>query len=370
VNVNVTNVPFNDLGRAERGVRRDIDAAVARVMNSGWYVLGPENEALETELASYVGVPNCVTVGNGTDALQLALTALGVSQGDAVLTAANAGGYTSTAARAIGAVPVYADVDPSSFLVTVQTLDSALARLHDLPKAVVVTHLYGGSADMTAIMEWATRQRLPVIEDCAQSLGALHNGRPAGSFGHVSTTSFYPTKNLGALGDGGALFSPDTAVAGRIRKLRQYGWESKYRTDISGGRNSRMDELQAAIVRAKLPRLDAWNEWRRSIHRLYEERIGAGARLVNAAGPGFVGHLAVVEVSDRDRVVQIFERAGVRSDVHYPVPDHRQRLLDGSEQPRLPVTEAAADRVVSVPLFPELTDAEVERVGSVLSELS
>lgn len=365
----VAEVPFNDLKRQNDVVGDELAEAVARVLRSGWYVLGPENERLEAALADYFGVVSCVCVGNGTDALQIALSALGVGPASTVVTAANAGGYTTTATRALGAVPVYVDVDADSHLLTAETLESAVVDLPAPPAAVVVTHLYGRSADMTSIMAWANTRGLPVVEDCAQSIGAVHAGRKAGSFGHVSTTSFYPTKNLGALGDGGAVLTSDAALAEKLRRLRQYGWASKYHATEHGGRNSRMDELQAAVVAVKLPHLDEWNEERRRIHASYEAAIGQGARLINRAAPDYVAHLAVLEVSDRSGVASLFAESGVRTEVHYPTPDHRQPISRGDDAPSLPVTESAAGRVLSVPLFPGMHDSEVQRVVDVLGEL-
>lgn len=362
-------VPFNDLSRGTASIRPEIDAAIARVLDSGWYVLGPEHNALEAELSEYMGVGDTVLVANGTDALQLGLTAIGVRPGSVVLTAANAGGYTSTAVRSLGGVSLYADVDPDTMLLSVADIESAVTRAGSLPDVVVVTHLFGAVADMTAIMEWADRHGVPVLEDGAQSIGALHTGRRAGSFGRVSTTSFYPTKNLGALGDGGAVFTSDADTATHLRSLRQYGWASKYRTTIPGGRNSRMDELQAAIVRVKLRSLDALTDRRREIHSVYEAAIGTGARLVNRAGDHFVGHLAVIETSDRERARQILAEAGVQTDVHYPIPDHLQPLTASTEQPSLPAVEAAAGTILSIPLFPELSDTEVARVAAAISRL-
>ncbi|MBN9629083.1 MAG: DegT/DnrJ/EryC1/StrS family aminotransferase [Actinobacteria bacterium] len=364
-----THVPFNDLGRGTALLRAEIDDAIGRVLESGWYVMGPEHNALESELSEYLGVSNTVLVGNGTDALQLALLALGVEADDQVLTAANAGGYTSVAARTVGAVPVYTDVDPATLLVGVEQLDAALATGID-PKVVVVTHLFGSAADIAPIVEWAHARGIAVVEDCAQSLGAVRDGKRAGSFGDIATTSFYPTKNLGALGDGGAVFTSDDELAARVRQLRQYGWESKYRSTLPGGRNSRMDELQAAVVRVKLSHLDEWNERRRSIHARYEAAIGSGrARLVNRSGSDYVGHLAVVEVEDVEAARAVLDDLGIRTDVHYPIPDHLQPIAS-ADRPSLPVTEASANRIFSIPLFPELRDDEIERVAASLERIA
>jgi len=355
-------VPFNDLARSTAAARGELDLAIGRVLDRGWYALGPENAALEEELAAEVGTTDAVLVASGSDALQLAMQALGVGPGSLVLTAANAGGYATIAARQLRAVPVYADVDPGSLLLTPETLAAACARIGAMPEVAVITHLYGAAADMTGIMEWAGHAGVRIIEDCAQALGARHADARVGSFGHAATLSFYPTKNLGALGDGGAVLSSDGDVAHTVRALRQYGWSPKYRVTVDGGRNSRMDEVQAAVVRTRLSYLDTVNDRRRDIHRRYEAALlGHRTRLVNAAGPGFTAHLAVLEADDRDGAIGRLSAAGIATDIHYPVPDHRQPVAQ-PENAALPVTERASERVLSIPLFPELTDAEIELV--------
>lgn len=364
-----SRVPFNDLARGTSAERSEIDVAIGRVLDRGWYALGPENAALEEELAAEVGTADAVLVASGTDALQLAMHALGAEPGSSILTAANAGGYSSIAARQLRAVPVYADVDPGSLLLTPETLASACARMDAVPKIAVITHLYGAAADMTGIMDWAEHTGVRIIEDCAQALGAWHADARVGSFGHAATVSFYPTKNLGALGDGGAVLSSDDGVAQTVRSLRQYGWSPKYRVVVDGGRNSRMDEVQAAVVRMRLSGLDAVNERRRAIHRRYEAALlGHSTRLVNAAGPGYTAHLAVLETDDRDAAIGHLSDAGIATDIHYPVPDHRQPVA-ASESAPLPVTERACEHVLSIPLFPELTDAEIEIITDRIGEL-
>jgi dTDP-3-amino-2,3,6-trideoxy-4-keto-D-glucose/dTDP-3-amino-3,4,6-trideoxy-alpha-D-glucose/dTDP-2,6-dideoxy-D-kanosamine transaminase len=360
-------VPFNDLGRATRAGRAAIDAAIARVLDSGRYVLGPEHDAFEAELADALGSGDAVLVGNGTDALELGLRALGVGPGDRVVTVANAGGYTSSAVRAIGAVPVYADVDAASLQMSVATLDRALAELDRAPAAVVITHLFGAVGDIAKVVARAREAGAAVLEDCAQSIGAQVGGRVAGTFGDLAAMSFYPTKNLGALGDGGALLTSDAALAAAVRRLRQYGWDSKYHAVSAGGRNSRLDELQAAILRVKLPALPEATERRREIHRAYEAADSSGA-LVNRSGEHYVAHLAVLRSDDREDVRRRFLEAGVQTEVHYPIPDHRQAVA-GASDVVLPVTELAAESVLSIPLFPELADDEVERIADVLRSL-
>jgi dTDP-3-amino-2,3,6-trideoxy-4-keto-D-glucose/dTDP-3-amino-3,4,6-trideoxy-alpha-D-glucose/dTDP-2,6-dideoxy-D-kanosamine transaminase len=357
-------IPLNDLARTTVELRPAINDAIARVLDRGYFVLGPENAALEAELADFVGVSEAVTVGNGTDALQIALAASGVNAGDLVVSVANAGGYTTTAARLLGAKMIYADVDPHSLLMTAETFQNALARAPRRPAAVVVTHLFGVGADVIRISQIARDAGIAVIEDCAQALGGTSDGRRLGSFGTAATTSFYPTKNLGAVGDAGAVLTSDPEVAARARMLRQYGWNRKYHVATEGGMNSRMDEIQAAVIRAKLPHLDGWNRRRTSIHRQYEAAAGAGMRFVTHASDEATGHLAVIEVNDRERMRAAFTELGIGTDVHYPVPDHRQAA--GAVSVHLPVTERAAERIVSIPLFPELRVDEIDRICAAL----
>ncbi len=368
-------VPFNDLKRGTDAIRAELDAAIARVVASGWFVLGPEHDAFEAELAAYVGTTHAINVGNGTDALELGLAALGVIPGSLVLTVANAGAYTSTATRLLGAEPVFVDIDPDTHLMSAATLERAIAGCGDVPAAIVVTHLYGALAPMDELLAVAARHNIPVLEDCAQSLGARANGTMGGAFGHIATTSFYPTKNLGALGDGGAVMTNSDELAARVRQMRQYGWASKYSIEAAHGRNSRLDEMQAAILRVKLPLLDAANQRRRDIHAVYEAALAAGTpehglRLVNHANERFIAHLAVLETDDRSGARAALDVAGVKTDVHYPIPDHKQKWPDFSPRHMpLEATDRAAERIFSVPMFPELTDAEVARVADGLSAL-
>jgi dTDP-4-amino-4,6-dideoxygalactose transaminase len=308
-------------------------------------------------------------VGNGTDALQIALDVVGVQYGDAVMTVANAGAYTFTAARALGADLVYVDVDASTHLMSLATFDVAIASASRLPKVVVVTHLYGSVADIGPIVDRARGLGIAVVEDCAQALGARRDGRMAGTFGDISTTSFYPTKNLGAIGDAGALFTSQPNLAEAAKRVRQYGWESKYRITAAGGMNSRMDELQAAILRVKLPHLDKWNERRRSIHAEYQASSDGQVRFVTSSIPGHNGHLAVIEVEHRNRVRQMFDEMNIATDIHYPTPDHLQPVVTSGTAAELSVTAFAAQHILSIPLFPQLRDDEITRVGDALRRL-
>ena len=363
-------IPLNDLSRTPREVMARIEAAIARVLVSGWFVLGPEHAGFETELAEYLGVSDTVLLGNGTDALELALSAVGVADGDQVLTVANAGAYATIATRLLGATAVYCDVSPDTLLMTDETFVAALERLDVTPKAVVVTHLFGAMAPVGEIATVARAHGIAVVEDCAQSLGARQGGRMAGTFGDIATTSFYPTKNLAALGDGGAVFTNNTDLADSVRRMRQYGWESKYHIAHDHGRNSRLDELQAAVLRVRLPLLDAVNDRRREIHARYEEVSSRAARVVGSASESFIAHLAVLTADDRDSVRTRLRAQGVSTDVHYPVPDHLQNFPSRRPAPvSLPVTERAAQTIFSIPMFPELTDAEVERVCRALQGL-
>jgi dTDP-4-amino-4,6-dideoxygalactose transaminase len=358
-------VPFNDLSRTPADVLDRLEDAARRVIRSGWYVMGPEHDAFEQELAAYAGGGEAVALGNGTDALEFALAALGVRPGSRVLTAANAGGYTSVAARVLGAVPVYCDVDADTLLMTPATVSAALESLDAPPAAIVVTHLYGAMAPVREIVAFADGLGIPVIEDCAQSFGARVDGRAGGTFGAIATASFYPTKNLGALGDGGAVLTSDPELAATVRRMRQYGWDRKYHVASTRGRNSRMDELQAAMLRVRLPLLDAANERRRDLHAKYEAATG---RMVHRAGESFIAHLAVAAVPDRDGLRRFLDEHGITTDVHYPIPDHWQDFPGGKVEQSLPVTERAAASVLSLPMFPELTDAEADRVAEALRE--
>lgn len=353
-------IPLFSASHANAGL--DFHTAVGRVIDSHWYVMGGEVAAFEREFARYCGGAHCISLGNGTDALELGLRALGVGAGDVVFMAANAGFYGSTAAHLIGAVPRYVDIDPASLTLSPQALAAALET--ERPKAIIVTHLYGQLADIEAIMGIADRAGVPVIEDVAQAHGARRNGRQAGTFAQLGTFSFYPTKNLGALGDGGAVVTNDEAIAARIAQLRQYGWGRKYSVDAPRGRNSRLDEMQAAILREKLPHLDRWNAERRSIAARYNAAFaGLGLTCPVSVGDDYVAHLYVVRLAGREAFREHLKAEGVGTDVHYPIADHRQPAYAGQGAGfPLDATERACDEVVTLPCFPGLADADVERV--------
>ncbi|VWX60491.1 dTDP-3-amino-3, 6-dideoxy-alpha-D-galactopyranose transaminase [Burkholderiales bacterium 8X] len=353
-------IPLFSSSAANAGI--DLAGAVGRVLTSNWYVLGDEVKSFEREFARYIGNADCVSLANGTDALELALRALNVEPGDKVACVANAGFYGSTAIRAVGAAPVYVDIDPTTQNMAVDAFADAL-RFQ--PKVVVVTHLYGQMADIEPLTKMAHDAGVKVIEDCAQSHGAIRGGRRAGSFGDIGCFSFYPTKNLGALGDGGAITCNDAALADRVRALRQYGWSTKYHVSTPGGRNSRLDELQAAVLREKLPKLDQSNANRREIARRYNEAfVDLPLVLPSSTGEDYVAHLYVLRCRERDAFRSHLQTRQVATDVHYPVPDHLQAAYRAGleSQGKLAASEAASREVVTLPCFPGISDADVATV--------
>ena len=361
-------VPVAEPSRAVAAFRPELDAALARVLDSGRYILGPEHDLFETEFAQYLGARHCIGLASGTDALEIAFRSIGRREDTWIVAAANAGFYSTAAAHLAGLRVRYVDIDPETLTLTAATVERELTGV---TRAVVVTHLYGVLADVEPIAELCRARGIPLVEDCAQAHGARRRGRVAGTFGDVAAFSFYPTKNLPALGDGGALVTNDDDIAERARRLRQYGWESKYRVTSRGGGNSRLDELQAAVLRTRLPHLDAWNQRRRSIAARYAEALPpASGRLIALDGEDYIAHLAVALVQKRDAARSRLRAAEIDTDVHYPVPDHRQPLWGQTlAHVQLPVTEHAAEHVLTLPCFPELTDKEVDRVCDALHEL-
>lgn len=352
---------INDLSRHLTSNHRELRDAFERVISSGRCILGPECELFEREFAAYCGVSHCIGVGNGTDALELSLRALGVGSGQKVATVANAGFYSCAAIIRAGATPVFVDVDPTSRLMDLKSLSALVDQ--GGTAAIIVTHLFGLMQDMQLIRKITDRAKVFIVEDCAQAHGARRDERRAGSCGDVGCFSFYPTKNLGAVGDAGALVCGDPKLAARIRSLRQYGWKEKYFVDQRGGVNSRLDELQAAILRTKLLRLDEWNARRRMVASRYSDRIRNGRiTCPRSYGSEYVAHLYVVECEDRDGLRSHLERHGIMTDVHYPVADHKQRALEDFSAVSLPVTERLTARLLTLPCFPEISDDEVDFV--------
>jgi dTDP-4-amino-4,6-dideoxygalactose transaminase len=361
-------VPLTDLPAMTREIRAEVDVAWARLLESSRFIGGDEVERFEEEWAAYCGVPHAVGVGNGTDALQLTLTALGIGVGDEVIVPANTFVASAEAVVLAGATPRFADVSPQTLLVRPANLESAITRR---TRAVIVVHLYGQMPDMDALCATAGRAGLAVIEDAAQAHGATWRGRRAGSIGRAGCFSFYPGKNLGAFGDAGAVVTADGELAGRIRSLRDHGRVSGSHYDHElVGTNSRLDALQAAVLTAKLTRLDEWTAARRSIAARYRAAFASGpARFVEEA-PGGRGvyHLAVVRVPDRARTRRQLAAMGIQTGIHYPAPCHRQAPYRRFAVRALPVAEQTAREVLSLPMFPHMSDDQVARVGAALHE--
>jgi len=358
---------INDLKLHSEKLRDLTDVAIARVLDRGWFVLGPEVTAFETQFAQYIGVSKSVSLANGTDALELALRAVGIDKSDQVATVANAGMYTTTALIAIGATPLFLDVDQASRTMTLQECERALGAG---VKAIVVTHLYGRAApDIKAIAALCAHYKTPLIEDCAQAHGAKIDGQMVGSFGDIACFSFYPTKNLGALGDGGAVATNSMQLAETVARLRQYGWSSKYEVTLGSSRNSRLDEMQAAILREFLPLLDGWNERRREIAAQYATAIkNPAVQLPVFNGEDYVGHLYVIETANPEGLRAHLKANQIASEVHYPIPDYKQPVFgEQFSGIKLATTEKLAATILTLPCYPELTDAQVSEVAEAVN---
>lgn len=367
------SIPFGDLKRQYASISAEIDAAVARVLASGWYVLGSEVSAFEQEFAAYCGVEHCVGVASGAEALYLALAALDIGPDDEVITVANACMYQAAAILQTGARPVFVDINPVTHTMDPQACAAAITP-HT--RAVLPVHLYGRLADMSAITAIAAHNGLAVVEDAAQAHGAWaldteNQPQRAGAWGTLACFSFYPTKNLGAAGDGGAVVTKDAALAERLRQLRQYGWGRKYITIELGGRNSRLDELQAALLRVKLRHLEHWNAARREWASRYSTLLTQTSLELPQDEPGHVYHLYVIASDQRDALHDHLAAAGIGSDIHYPLPAHLQPAYIhlGYRAGMLPHTERQVQRILSLPLYPELAQDELEQIVTVIRQL-
>ena len=353
-------------------IKDELDAAVQRVLDTSFFVLGQELTAFEAAWADYLGVARAVGVGSGTEAIHLALRALDIGPGDEVLTVSHTAVATTVAISSTGATPVFVDIDPHTYTMDCTDLER---RITPRSKAIVPVHLYGHPAEMGRVLPLAEHHGLVVVEDAAQAHGTAYRGHRCGTLGAAGAFSFYPTKNLGAYGDGGAVVTNDTALAERLVLLRNYGWSERYYSAIKGY-NSRLDELQAAILAAKLPYLDSWNARRRRLAALYTATLagdtGASAIQVptEAAWAAHTYHLYVVRVPERDRVQAGLRERGIATQVHYPVPVHLQEAYRdlGYVPGSLPHTEQAAAEILSLPLYPELTDDDVQYVAAALRE--
>lgn len=361
-------IPFLDVGAAYRELKSEVDAAIQRVLDSGWYVLGPEVEAFEAEWAGYCGTQHAVGVASGLDALTLALRALGVGPGDEVIVPSNTYIATWLAVTALGARPVPVEPDLNTYNIDPLRVADAITPA---TKVLLPVHLYGLPADLDPILLLASQHGLRVVEDAAQAHGARYRGRPIGGHGDVVCWSFYPGKNLGALGDAGAVTTNSIEIADRIRLLRNYGSSKKYVNDIPGT-NSRLDPIQAAVLRVKLRHLDDWTNRRTETAAAYTEGLAQTGLILPCrpvwAGP--VWHLYVVRSSKREVLRSRLAKAGVGTLIHYPIPPHMQRAYSilGISPEELPLAAQLADEVLSLPLGPQLSSAHVNRVIEAVKE--
>lgn len=359
-------VPFNNLGPRFADAANDYRGAVERVLSRGWYVLGPEVRAFEDAFAAYHGGGHAVGVANGTDAIELALRAAGIGPGDEVVTTAHTAVATGCGVERSGAKPVFADIDPSDYCLCPKAVAAAVTPR---TRAVVAVHLYGQPAKLTELRAVCDRHKLLLIEDCAQAHGATYGGRKVGTFGDLAAFSFYPTKNLGAFGDGGAVFTRDAVLAERVRRLRNYGQTDRYHHVDAGGFNSRLDEIQAALLAVALGRLDAHNAERGRGAAQYLSQIRSAGLPAPRAGTGHVYHLFVLRRPDRDAFRAKLAAAGVETLVHYPIPIHLQPAYAhlGVAAGALPEAERAAREVVSLPLFVGITDEQLTAVVAAIN---
>lgn len=353
-------VPFNALAVQDAPLKDQLIAAIARVVERGWYVLGEELSAFEHAFAPIAGCTEAVGVGNGTDALRLALQAVGVGAGDEVVTVSHTATFTALAISMLGARPVFCDIDARTFTMDPAGLD---AVVNSRTKAIVPVHLYGQAAALDEIVALASLRGVPVVEDCAQAHGALYAGRPVGSFGACAAFSFYPTKNLGALGDGGAVTTSDPELAARVRRLRNGGQEERNR-HVERGVNSRLDEVQAAALSVKLTRLESATTERRVLAAVYDQSLKGVTLPLEAEGRRHVYHLYVIRHPRRDALAEHLKAQEIGTQIHYPIPVHRQPayLELGIRDGTLPETERAAAEVLSLPLFPRLASSQQWRV--------
>ncbi len=354
------NIPFGNLHRQYKKYKSEIDKAVQSVLDSGYFILGENVKKFEIEFSDYCGVKYGIGVGSGTEALHLALIASGVGSGDEVITVANTAIPTISAISFAGATPVFVDIDENSFNINEDLIEE---KITGRTRAILPVHLYGNPCKMDKILDIADKYDLKVIEDCAQSHGAEYKGKAVGSFGDTGCFSFYPSKNLGAYGDGGIIVTGSKELNDRLRLLRNYGQEKRYYSIIKGF-NSRLDEIQASILRAKLKRLDSWNKTRTAIAEKYSQNFLDLPVACPQAGPDsmHVFHLYVIRVKNRKKFMDYLDINGISTLIHYPVPIHLQpsykelKIEEGS----LPVTEKVSKEIVSIPIYPELEDKEID----------
>ena len=361
-------IPFLSLTPGEDAAA--VAAAIDRVVGRGWFVLGPEVEAFETEFARASGAAHAVGVGNGTDAIALTLRALGIGEGDDVITSPLSAAFSALGVMMAGARPVFADVDPIRLTIDPQRIEEAISPR---TRAIIPVHLYGQPADMAAIERIAATHHLAIVEDCCQAHLASSDGRPVGTIGAAGAFSFYPTKNLGALGDGGAVVTNDAALADRVRRLRNGGQSAHYRHDEFGV-NSRLDELQAAVLRARLAYLPRWTARRRELAARYRRGLAhadaSGVRVMPELDAGHVYHLFVVRTDSRAAVQQHLASLGVETLIHYPTSIPRQGALAGQSPAACPQADRACAEVLSLPLHPALGDQDIDAIAKAVKEMT
>lgn len=363
-------IPFLDVGAAYKELKPEIDAAIARVLDSGWYILGAEVEAFETEYAAYCEAKHAIGVANGLDALHLALLAMGVGSGDEVIVPSNTYIATWLAVSQCGAVPIPVEPVEATYNINPDLIEAAITPQ---TKVILPVHLYGQPADLDPILEIARKHNLRVLEDGAQAHGARYKGRRIGGHGDAVAWSFYPGKNLGALGDGGAVTTNDPDIADRIRVLRNYGSRVKYVNEVKGF-NSRLDPLQAGVLRVKLKHLDAWNKRRKEITEIYRLRL-AGSKLTLPHVPDWVApawHLYVIRTATRDNLQKQLAEVGIDTLIHYPIPPHMQTAyIDlGTHSKKKSLANQLANEVLSLPLGPHMDVITANTVAEIISGLS
>ncbi len=349
--------------------KTEIDVAIAAALDGNRYILGPQTQAFEQEFAAYLGVRYASGVGSGTEALHIAIRACGLGPGDEIITVSHTAVATVAAIELAGATPVLVDIDPVTYTIDPNKIAAAITS-HT--KAIIPVHLYGAAARLNPIVDLARRHNLKVIEDCAQAHGTRYADRAVGSYGDVACFSFYPTKNLGAIGDGGLVATNDPIIAENLNLLRQYGWRERYLSEIAGW-NTRLDELQAAILRVKLRHLDEDNDKRRALVAIYDEQLAGVVTLpIEPMNTRHAYHLYVIRHPQRDALMQFLRERGIGAAIHYPVPIHLQPAYRGrlGDEGSLPETEKAAREIVSLPMYPELSQEDVKAVAQVIREFA
>jgi len=360
-------IPFFNLKREHAEIQQEISEAVERVCDSGWFVLGDEVAAFEREFSRYVGAKYGIGVNSGSDALFLALKALGIDENSEVITVSHTFVSTVDSVVRCGAKPVFVDVEPDTYCIDTAKIEE---KITERTKAILPVHLYGHPAHVDQVLEIAKQYSLAVVEDACQAHGAEYNRKKVGSLGDAGCFSFYPVKNIGAYGDGGMVTTNDRSLAERVRALRNYGQSEKYHHDLIGI-NSRLDELQAAVLRVKLPRLDEWNERRRRLAQLYKEILEQTDVVLptERTYANHVYHLFVIRLAARDNCQRFLRKSGIQTQIHYPIPVHKQKAYAAFEDVKdLSVAQTICGEILSLPLYPSLTDEEVAYVGGVIKD--